>query len=197
MKSQWKGSNLENGRWCYHAGDPTGLLWSVEWQTHGTTGWRVTAQRTAWGSCAFGPATWFPQKSPPLVALPSVHGCVCMIGYTGRLIQVWSVALSQCRGRNSSNSMYDKSMLGCIIRCRCYQMWASLKHNPWFFRLFFSVLITALLRSVIYHSQGFQGCQTTVFQLLLFCCSQSLRCFDQHLQWVWGKAELFTPFQTA
>lgn len=137
MKSQWKGSNLENGGWCYHAGDPTRFLWSVEWQNHGATGWRVTAQRTAGGSCAFSPATWFAQKSPPLVALPSVHVCVCMIGYTRRLIQVWSVAFSQCRRRNSSNRMYDKSMLGCIIRCRGYQMRASLKHNPWFFRLVF------------------------------------------------------------
>lgn len=96
---------------------------------------------------------------------------------------------SLCTRRNCNS---DKSMPGCIIRCWGYQMHVSLKHNLW---LVFTVLTTGLLRSVIYDSQACQKCQTAVFQLLLFCCSPSLRCFDQHLHWVWGKAKLFRPFQ--
>lgn len=179
MKSQWKGSNLENGGWCYRAGDLTGLLWSVEWQDHGATEWRVTAQHDFQRSCHM--------ISLEESALSGPAFCLCHWIY-------WQIKSSVISGsytrRNSANS--DKSMPGCIIRCWGYQMHVSLKHNPW---LVFTVLTTGLLRSEIYHSQACQKCQTAVFQLLLFCCSPSLRCFDQHLHWVWGKSKLFRPFQ--
>jgi len=86
---------------------------------------------------------------------------------------VRSVALGRCRGRHSGNSMNDKSMLGCIIRCRGCHAGESKTQSLVLSIAFFTVLITTMLRSVIIHTQGFQECQTLVFQLLLFCCSQS------------------------
>ncbi len=114
-------------------------------------------------------------RVPPSVALLSV----CVIGYTGRLSQVWSVALDAQEGIQVTVTI----MPGCIIRCWSYQMHVSLKHNPW-------LVLTVL---IIDHSQACQKCQTAVLQLLLFCCSPSLRCFVQNLHW--GKAKLFRPFQ--
>lgn len=64
--------------------------------------------------------------------------CSCLCVYDWLYWEINSSMICSSRSvQNSSNSMYDKSMLSCVIRCRSYQMQVSLKHNPWFFQLVF------------------------------------------------------------